>query len=84
MFAEVATRVLADNPGLLDKDGKLLATGRTPTSDPSLLVQQANQPQTWQQMGASTLLGQAIANPVAGRLQRTCLRLPKPSVTWNG
>ena len=26
--------------------------------------------QTWQQMGASALIGQAIANPVAGRLQR--------------
>jgi translocation and assembly module TamB len=48
----------------------LLATGRTPTSDPSLLAQQTTSPQTWQQMGASTLLGQAIANPVAGRLQR--------------
>jgi translocation and assembly module TamB len=48
----------------------LLATGRTPTSDPSLLAQQSTSPQTWQQMGASTLLGQAIANPVAGRLQR--------------
>jgi translocation and assembly module TamB len=48
----------------------LLATGRTPTSDPSLLMQQTNSPQSWQQMGASALLGQAIANPVAGRLQR--------------
>jgi translocation and assembly module TamB len=48
----------------------LLATGRAPTSDPSLLTQQTNSPQSWQQMGASALLGQAIANPVAGRLQR--------------
>jgi translocation and assembly module TamB len=48
----------------------LLATGRTPTSDPSLIQTQANTPQNWQQMGASALLGQAIANPVAGRLQR--------------
>jgi translocation and assembly module TamB len=48
----------------------LLATGRTPTSDPSLLTQQSNGPQSWQQMGASALLGSAIANPVAGRLQR--------------
>jgi len=48
----------------------LLATGRTPTSDPTLLAQQSTAPQSWQQMGASALLGQAIANPVAGRLQR--------------
>ena len=48
----------------------LLATGRTPTSDPSLLMQQSSEPQSWNQMGASALLGSAIANPVAGRLQR--------------
>jgi translocation and assembly module TamB len=48
----------------------LLATGRTPTSDPSLLTQQSSDPQSWNQMGASALLGSAIANPVAGRLQR--------------
>jgi translocation and assembly module TamB len=47
----------------------LLATGRTPTSDPSLWTQQ-NSSQSWQQMGASALLGSAIASPVAGRLQR--------------
>jgi translocation and assembly module TamB len=48
----------------------LLATGRTPTSDPSLLIQQNSDPQSWNQLGASALLGSAIANPVAGRLQR--------------
>jgi translocation and assembly module TamB len=48
----------------------LLATGRAPTSDPTLLAQESTSPQSWQQMGASALLGQAIANPVAGRLQR--------------
>jgi translocation and assembly module TamB len=48
----------------------LLATGHTPTSDPTLLRQQSADPQSWQQMGASALLGSAIANPVAGRLQR--------------
>jgi translocation and assembly module TamB len=48
----------------------LLATGRTPTSDPTLLRQSSSDPQSWQQMGASALLGSAIANPVAGRLQR--------------
>jgi translocation and assembly module TamB len=48
----------------------LLATGRAPTSDPTLLRQQSAEPQNWQQMGASALLGSAIASPVAGRLQR--------------
>ena len=43
----------------------LLATGRTPV-DPTL----SGQAQGYQQLGASELVGQAIANPVAGRLQR--------------
>jgi translocation and assembly module TamB len=47
----------------------LLATGRTPT-DPTLAVRDTGQSQTLQQMGATALIGQAIANPVAGRLQR--------------
>jgi translocation and assembly module TamB len=48
----------------------LLATGRTPTSDVSLAARQTGAEQSWQQAGASALVGQAIANPVAGRLQR--------------
>ena len=49
----------------------LLATGAAPTSDPAVAVQQAATPtQSFQQLGASALLGQALANPVAGRLQR--------------
>lgn len=48
----------------------LLATGRAPSSDPSLLARESGAAQGWQQMGASALVGQAIANPVAGRLQR--------------
>jgi translocation and assembly module TamB len=47
----------------------LLATGRAPSTS-SALAQQTTAPQAWQQMGASALLGQAIASPVAGRLQR--------------
>jgi len=60
----------SDPPLQFNEIVALLATGRTPTSDPSLLTQQSSTPQSWQQMGASALLGQAIANPVAGRLQR--------------
>jgi translocation and assembly module TamB len=47
----------------------LLATGRTP-NDPTLAIKDTGQSQTLQQMGASALISQAIANPVAGRLQR--------------
>jgi translocation and assembly module TamB len=49
----------------------LLAAGKTPTSDPNVLVNQpAAAPQTFQQMGESAIVSQAIASPVAGRLQR--------------
>ena len=47
-----------------------LATGQTPASDPTLLENQSVSPNSWQQMGATALLGQAIASPVTGRLQR--------------
>lgn len=47
----------------------LLATGRTP-NDPTLALGSSGQSQGFQQLGANTLIGQAIANPVAGRLQR--------------
>jgi translocation and assembly module TamB len=49
----------------------LLATGRTPTSDPTVVANQpATPPQTFQEMGESAVVGQAIANPAATRLQR--------------
>jgi translocation and assembly module TamB len=47
----------------------LLATGRSP-SDPSLAVRDTGRTQSYQQLGATALLGQAIATPVSGRLQR--------------
>jgi translocation and assembly module TamB len=47
----------------------LLATGRTP-ENPTIAAGDRGSSQTWQGMGASALLGQAIANPLAGRLQR--------------
>ena len=43
----------------------LLATGRAANDATG-----AGQAQSFQQLGADTLIGQAIANPVAGRLQR--------------
>ncbi len=48
----------------------LLATGRTPADATIAARQPAAVTQSWQQLGASALVGQAIANPVAGRLQR--------------
>ncbi|MCC6586298.1 MAG: translocation/assembly module TamB domain-containing protein [Bryobacterales bacterium] len=49
----------------------LLATGKTPTSDPNLLAREpAAPPQSLQQMGGSAILSRAIANPVASRLER--------------
>ena len=49
----------------------LLATGRSPTSDPVLVAKQpATPPQNFQQMGESALLSQAVSNPVSGQLQR--------------
>ncbi len=48
----------------------LLATGRSPTSDYATLMSSPAAPQSLQQLGASALLGQAIASPVTGRLQR--------------
>jgi len=48
----------------------LLATGRSPSSDVSMAARENTTGQSWQQLGASALVGQAIANPLAGRLQR--------------
>lgn len=49
----------------------LLATGKVPTTDPVLAANQPAAPQqSLEQKGASAVLGQAVANPVSGRLQR--------------
>lgn len=49
----------------------LLAAGKTPTSDPTLLANQpAEPPQSFQQMGESALVSKALADPVASRLKR--------------
>jgi translocation and assembly module TamB len=49
----------------------LLAAGRTPTSDPTLLANEPSQPsQSFEQMGESALVSKALADPVANRLQR--------------
>ncbi|HLK66887.1 MAG TPA: translocation/assembly module TamB domain-containing protein [Bryobacteraceae bacterium] len=49
----------------------LLASGKLNTTDPVLAARQPPAPQqSFQQMGASTVLGEAVANPVSGKLQR--------------
>ncbi len=48
----------------------LLATGAPPTSDPALAARQSAQPQSFNQLGASALIGQVVANPLSSRLQR--------------
>ena len=49
----------------------LLASGKPPTTDPVLAARAPAAPQqNFQQAGASTVFGQAVANPVSGRLQR--------------
>jgi translocation and assembly module TamB len=61
----------SDPPLQFQEIVNLLATGATPTSDPTLL---ANQPalaaQSFQQMGESAIVGHALADPVASQLQR--------------
>jgi translocation and assembly module TamB len=49
----------------------LLAAGKIPTSDPTLLANQPSPPpQSFQQMGESALVSHALADPVASRLER--------------
>jgi translocation and assembly module TamB len=59
----------SDPPLQFNEIVALLATGEAPTSDTAQLSQYGPT-QPWQQAGASALLGQAIASPVTGRLQR--------------
>ncbi|HLH19019.1 MAG TPA: translocation/assembly module TamB domain-containing protein [Bryobacteraceae bacterium] len=60
----------SDPPLQFSEIVQLLATGDAPALDPALIGQQNGAPQGWQQSGASALLGQAIASPVTGRLQK--------------
>ncbi|MEO8131244.1 MAG: translocation/assembly module TamB domain-containing protein [Bryobacteraceae bacterium] len=61
----------SDPPLQFQEIVSLLASGKTPTSDPTLLANQPSTPQqSFQQMGASALVSKAVADPVASRLQR--------------
>jgi translocation and assembly module TamB len=49
----------------------LLAAGQTPTSDPNIIANQPAPPaQSFAEMGESTVVGQALADPVANQMQR--------------
>ncbi len=48
----------------------LLATGQEPSTAPGVGGTQSQLSQSWGQAGAGALLSQAIASPIAGRLQR--------------
>ncbi len=61
----------SDPPLQFQEIVSLLAAGTTPTTDPTLVANEpATPPQTYQQMGESAIVGQAVANPVASQLQR--------------
>jgi translocation and assembly module TamB len=61
----------SDPPLQFQEIVSLLATGTTPTSDPTLLANSpALPPQSFQQMGESAIVGRALADPVTNQLQR--------------
>jgi translocation and assembly module TamB len=61
----------SDPPLKFQEIVNLLASGKTPTSDPNILANQPSEPpQSFEQMGESAIVSKAIANPVASRLQR--------------
>ncbi len=60
----------SDPPLTFQQIVQLLATNTTP-NDPTIASQQPTQPQqSYTQMGESALLSQAVANPIASRVQR--------------
>ncbi len=60
----------SDPPLQLQELMALLTVGRAPSSNPSVAVRQFDTGLDWQQVGAGALLGQALATPITGRLQR--------------
>ena len=61
----------SDPPLQFEEIVALLASGKAPTSDPTLLANQPSQPeQTFLQRGESALIGKALADPISNRLQR--------------
>lgn len=60
----------SDPPLTFQQIVQLLATNKTPSTNPTIAANQPPPPQqSTSQMGESALLGQAVANPIASRLQ---------------
>ncbi|HEX4808900.1 MAG TPA: translocation/assembly module TamB domain-containing protein [Bryobacteraceae bacterium] len=61
----------SDPPITFQEIVELLAANTTPTSDPTIAANQPTPPQqSMSQMGESAVVGQAVATPLANRLQR--------------
>jgi translocation and assembly module TamB len=60
----------SDPPLQFNEIVALLATGRAPSADTGLLAGENSPASTLQENGAAALLGQALASPVTGRLER--------------
>ncbi len=61
----------SDPPLTFEQIVELLAANKTPTTDPTIAARQpAPAQQSFTQMGESAVLGQAVANPLASRIQR--------------
>jgi translocation and assembly module TamB len=70
-MARINLSYRSDPPLQFQQIVSLLASGTTPDTDPVLAAHSPVAPQqSTQQSGASALLGQAVANPFSGRLQR--------------
>lgn len=61
----------SDPPLTFEQIVELLAVNKTPSTDPTIAANQPTPPQqSFTQMGESAVLGQAVANPLASRIQR--------------
>jgi translocation and assembly module TamB len=61
----------SDPPLRFDEIVSLLATGKTPTSDPTIAAHEPTPPdQSLTQRGESAIVSQAVAAPIASRIQR--------------
>jgi translocation and assembly module TamB len=61
----------SDPPLTFEQIVELLAVNKTPSTDPTIAANQPAPPQqSFTQMGESAVLGQAVANPLASRIQR--------------
>jgi translocation and assembly module TamB len=60
----------SDPPLQFQEIVSLLASGKTPTSDPTLLANQPQTQQSFQQMGEAAIVSKTLADPVSNSLKR--------------